>query len=463
MKFETNSKKVKKGQIFVAIKGHTVDGHDFIDEAINNGAIKIIAEKEVESSIPVEIVKSSEEYLKEALKAEYADKINKLRIVGITGTNGKTTTAYLTYQLLNLLNEKTAYIGTLGFICNDNIIETDNTTPNILTLYSLLLEAIDNGCKTVVMEVSSHSLSYERIYGLHIDIAAFTNLTEDHLDYHKTMKNYLEAKLKILNYLSKNSKLIVNGDDKASKSFINKFGSGRTLGFDENFDYFIKNTNIDAAQTNIEFVFLNKTYNVTTNLTSKFNVYNYITALAIVNNLGYSIDDIIDKTNLLHQPKGRCETYKVNGGYAVVDYAHTPDAVEKVITAYNELKKGKVITIVGCGGDRDPIKRPIMGKIATELSDYVILTNDNPRTEDPQKIMDDILKGVSSDNFEVELDRKLAIKKGIEMLNKDDILLVLGKGHEDYQILGRTKIHLDDAEEINNWIKNNEKNNEKNV
>lgn len=330
-------------------------------------------------------------------------------------------------------------------------------------MYSLLLEAIDNGCKTVVMEVSSHSLSYERIYGLHIDIAAFTNLTEDHLDYHKTMENYLEAKLKILNYLSKNSKLIVNGDDKASKSFINKFGSGRTLGFDKNFDYFIKNTNIDAAQTNIEFVFLNKTYNVTTNLTSKFNVYNYITALAIVNNLGYSIDDIIDKTSLLHQPKGRCETYRVNGGYAVVDYAHTPDAVEKVITAYNELKKGKVITIVGCGGDRDPIKRPIMGKIATELSDYVILTSDNPRTEDPQKIMDDILKGVSSDNFEVELDRKLAIKKGIEMLNKDDILLVLGKGHEDYQILGRTKIHLDDAEEINNWIKNNEKNNEKNV
>ena len=456
MKFETNSKKVKKGQIFVAIKGHTVDGHDFIDEAINNGAIKIIAEKEVESSIPVEIVKSSEEYLKEALKAEYADKINKLRIVGITGTNGKTTTAYLTYQLLNLLNEKTAYIGTLGFICNDNIIETDNTTPNILTLYSLLLEAIDNGCKTVVMEVSSHSLSYERIYGLHIDIAAFTNLTEDHLDYHKTMENYLEAKLKILNYLSKNSKLIVNGDDKASKSFINKFGSGRTLGFDKNFDYFIKNTNIDAAQTNIEFVFLNKTYNVTTNLTSKFNVYNYFTMFSILCELGFDIELVIEKTKNLKAPKGRCETYKVKDGFAVVDYAHTPDAVLKVVTAYKELARARVITVVGCGGDRDPMKRPIMGEIASNYSDHVIFTNDNPRTEDPEKIMKDILAGVKKDNYEVCLDRREAIKRALDMICKDDIVLLLGKGHEDYQILGHTKVHLDDSEEILKYIEKSE-------
>ena len=304
------------------------------------------------------------------------------------------------------------------------------------------------------MEVSSHALSFERIYGLHIDIAAFTNLTEDHLDYHKTMENYLNAKLKIFDYMNSNGKLIVNHDDKASEAFVNKFGKGITLGYNnENNDYNIINADINPAETKITFTYDNKKYEVVTNLTSKFNVYNYMTSLAILHECGYEIDNIIEKTKDVKAPKGRCETHKVNGGYAVIDYAHTPDAVEKVITAYNELKKGKVITVVGCGGDRDPIKRPIMGNIATTLSDYTILTSDNPRTEDPEKIMEDILKGVKTTNYEVELDRKTAIKKGIDMLQPEDILLILGKGHEDYQIIGHTKIHLDDAEEVENWKK----------
>ena len=183
-----------------------------------------------------------------------------------------------------------------------------------------------------------------------------------------------------------------------------------------------------------------------------------MTALAIVHALNISIEDIIEKSSEIKPPKGRCEVHKVNNGYAVIDYAHTPDAVEKVISAYNELKKGKVITIVGCGGDRDPIKRPIMGDIATKLSDHVIFTNDNPRTEDPEKIMKDILKGVKTKNYEVELDRHKAIKKGIELLEPEDILLILGKGHEDYQILGRDKVHFDDAEEVLNWNLEHEKN-----
>lgn len=458
MIYEIDSRKVKKGQIFVAIKGHTVDGHDFIDDAIKNGASKIISEKEVQCSVPIEVVPSTEEYLKKALKEQYADEINKLKIIGITGTNGKTTTAYLTYQLLKLFKNDCAYLGTLGFMYKDEAYETDNTTPNILTIYTILLDIIKKGCQIVVMEVSSHALSYERIYGLHMDIVAFTNLTEDHLDYHKTMESYLEAKLKIIDYLVNDGKLIVNADDEAGEKFINRFGKGQRLGFNKNCDFFIKDAKITPAQTEIEFEFGNTTYNVTTNLTSKFNVYNYITALAIVCNFGVDINEIIKMTKELYAPKGRCETHKVNGGYAVIDYAHTPDAVEKVVEAYNELKTNRVITIVGCGGDRDPIKRPIMGRIATELSDYAILTSDNPRTEDPKKIMDDILKGVSTDNYEVELDRKTAIKKGIEMLNPEDILLILGKGHEDYQIIGHTKIHLDDAEEVENWKAEHEKN-----
>lgn len=453
MKFAIDSRKVKPGQIFVAIKGHTVDGHDYISDAINHGAIKIIAEKNVSSSVPVEIVESTEEYLKKELKKEYADTINKLKIIGITGTNGKTTTAYLTYQFLNKLGNKTAYLGTIGFKLPDEEIGTENTTPDILSIYTLLLHAIEKECKTVVMEISSHALSYERIYGLHIDIAAFTNLTEDHLDYHKTMENYLNAKLKIIDYLPENGKLIVNTDDEYGQKFIDKFGKGITIGYNKTCNYFIKKADITPAETKITFVHDDKTYNVTTNLTSKFNVYNYITSLAIVHEMGYSYEEIINITKDIKAPKGRCETHKVNKGYAVIDYAHTPDAVLKVVSAYNELKKGRVITIVGCGGDRDPIKRPIMGEIATRLSDYTILTSDNPRTEDPQKIMDDILKGVSTNNYEVELDRKTAIKKGIEMLQPEDILLILGKGHEDYQIIGHTKIHLDDAEEVENWKK----------
>ena len=457
MNYEVDSRKIRPGQIFVALKGHTVDGHNFINDAIKNGASKIIAEKNVQCSVPLEVVENTENYLKEVLKKEYADKINTLKIIGITGTNGKTTTAYLTYQLLNDFGEKTAYLGTIGFKTPNEEIVTENTTPDILTIYTLLLHALEIGCNTEVMEVSSHALSYERIYGLHIDIAAFTNLTEDHLDYHKTMENYLNAKLKIIDYMQKDSKLIVNSDDEASKAFVNKFGSGIKLGYNnKKYDYNIEKANITPAETHITFTYENKEYEVTTNLTSKFNVYNYMTALAILHECGYSLQEIISKTKDLHAPKGRCETHKVNNGYAVIDYAHTPDAVEKVITAYNELKKGKVITIVGCGGDRDPIKRPIMGNIATSLSDYTILTSDNPRTEDPAKIMEDILKGVKSDNYEVELDRKTAIKKGIEMLKPEDILLILGKGHEDYQIIGHTKIHLDDAEEVENWQKENE-------
>ena len=240
MKFAIDSRKVKPGQIFVAIKGHTVDGHDYISDAINHGAIKIIAEKNVSSSVPVEIVESTEEYLKKELKREYADTINKLKIIGITGTNGKTTTAYLTYQFLNKLGNKTAYLGTIGFKLPDEEIGTENTTPDILSIYTLLLHAIEKECKTVVMEISSHALSYERIYGLHIDIAAFTNLTEDHLDYHKTMENYLNAKLKIIDYLPENGKLIINTDDEYGQRFIDKFGKGITIGTKTSFtNYFI--------------------------------------------------------------------------------------------------------------------------------------------------------------------------------------------------------------------------------
>jgi UDP-N-acetylmuramoyl-L-alanyl-D-glutamate--2,6-diaminopimelate ligase len=352
---------------------------------------------------------------------------------------------------LRKLGIKAGYLGTIGFYYDDKFIETSNTTPDTLTIYKLFDKAMDDGITEIVMEVSSHSLDMDRMHGLHIDIGGFTNLTEDHLDYHKTMENYLNCKLKIFDLMNKNSKMISNTDDEYGKYFVNEKCECKTLGY--NGDYKILGFTTNPAETNIDFEVDDKKYNVTIELTSKFNVYNFLTALALTHEDGFEIDDIIKFAKDIVPPKGRCQTIKVNNGYAIIDYAHTPDAVEKVVTAYNELKQNRVITIVGCGGDRDPIKRPIMGDIATRLSDYTILTSDNPRTEEPQKIMEDILKGVKTNNYEVEIDRRKAIKKGIDMMNKDDILLILGKGHEDYQIIGHTKYHLDDAEEVQNWKK----------
>lgn len=454
-KYETNSRLIKPGQTFVAIKGYTVDGHDYIEDAIKNGATAVIAQKEVNCSVPVTVVENSAEYYQKLLVKEYKDEFKDLKLIGITGTNGKTTSAYLTYQMLLDLGKKAAYIGTIGFMCGDYFKELPNTSPEILTTYKLLAKAKEMECEYVVMEVSNFALDQKRIEGLEFVAGAFTNLTEDHLDYHKTMENYLKAKLLLTDYIKKDGVLLVNKDDEASKKFIERFKNTKTFGYG-NADYDILSDDIYPDHTDIIFKVNEKEYKVTTNLTSKFNVYNYFTMFSILHELGFKINELIEKTKYLKAPKGRCETYKVKNGFAVVDYAHTPDAVLKVVTAYKELAKARVITLVGCGGDRDPMKRPIMGEIASNYSDYVIFTNDNPRTEDPENIMKDILKGVKKDNYEVCLDRREAIKKALDMIQKDDIVLLLGKGHEDYQILGHTKVHLDDSEEILKYIEKSE-------
>lgn len=446
---KTDSRKVKKGDTFIAIKGNTVDGHDYIEKAIENGASKIVCEH---GSYNVEtiVVPDTKEYLQKYIVDNYKDIVNKLDIIGVTGTNGKTTTCFLTYQMLNKLGIKTAYIGTIGFYVENEVYELPNTTPEITEIYSMLTTALEKGCKAVVMEVSSHALSFKRVEGLSFTIEAFTNLTEDHLDYHKTMENYLKAKLLILDYLKDTGTIIVNNDDEYGKYFKKK--NYKTIGFTKS-DYEVISYESTDSGTIINFKYHEKNLSVTTNLRGKFNVYNYMTALAIINTYGIDIQKIFDITKDVFPPKGRCEQIKVRDAEAVIDYAHTPDAVEKIINSFLENKKGKIITIVGCGGDRDPKKRPIMGNVATQKSDYVIFTNDNPRTEDPKIIMDNIISGVHRKNYEIIFDRKEAINKGLEMLNKNDTLLVLGKGHEDYQIIGHEKHHLDDKEIVLDYLK----------
>ena len=446
---KTDSRKVKKGDTFIAIKGNTVDGHDYIEKAIENGASKIVCEHGSYKAETI-VVPDTKEYLQKYIVDNYKDIVNKLDIIGVTGTNGKTTTCFLTYQMLNKLGIKTAYIGTIGFYIENEVYELPNTTPEITEIYSMLTTALEKGCKAVVMEVSSHALSFKRVEGLSFTIEAFTNLTEDHLDYHKTMENYLKAKLLILDYLKDTGTIIVNNDDEYCKYFEKK--NYKTIGFTKS-DYEVISYESTDTGTIINFKYHEKNLSVTTNLRGKFNVYNYMTALAIINTYGIDIQKIFDITKDVFPPKGRCEQIKVRDAEAVIDYAHTPDAVEKIINSFLENKKGKIITIVGCGGDRDPKKRPIMGNVATQKSDYVIFTNDNPRTEDPKIIMDNIISGVHKTNYEIIFDRKEAINKGLEMLNKNDTLLILGKGHEDYQIIGHEKHHLDDKEIVLDYLK----------
>ncbi len=449
--YETDSKKVKKGQIFVAIKGHTVDGHNFIEEAINNGASKIIGEKDLNLTIPYEKVLDSKKYLKEHLFNEYSNQFKNLKIIGITGTNGKTTSCYLIYQMLQKLGKNVSYIGTIGFYHNDEYIALNNTTPDILTLYKLLLHSIDLNVEYIVMEISSHSLYEERIKGLKLDAAAFTNLTSEHLDFHKSMDGYLESKLKILNYLKDNATIMLNDDDKYS-SYFKKNKNFQTYGL--NGDYKIIKYDIKPNYTNLKFSYNNNFYNVETNLTGVFNIYNFLTALSILNNLNFNINDLIKISKDIYPPKGRCETYTINHSYVVIDYAHTPDAVNKVINAYLELPHNKIITILGCGGDRDKFKRPLMGNIATNNSDYVIFTNDNPRNENEKDIINDIIKDNKNSNYEIIYDRKNAILKGLSLLKENDILLILGKGHENYQLIKGIKYHFDDSQIVKEYINN---------
>ena len=451
MNIKVDSKKVKEGDIFVAIKGINNDGHDYIEEAINNGATKVVVEHGL-YSVDTLVVKNTHDYLVNYLKEKYYEKIKDLKLIGITGTNGKTTSCYLLWQALNKLKVKTAYIGTIGFYIDDKVRELNNTTPDVLDLYEMFIESVNNNCQYVVMEVSSHSLSFDRVGGLLFDYAIFTNLTQDHLDYHKNMESYAFAKQKLFKNIKEDGFAIVNVDDESNKYYLLDENKNITYG-QNNSDYQI----IDFKDNMNGSVFKLKNseaiieYN--TELLGKYNIYNLINTIIVLNNEQFKLEDIKKVVRELKEPPGRLEKIRLPLGMVIIDYAHTPDAVEKVIKAIKEVCKGSVYTIVGCGGNRDKKKRPLMGTISTELSDYVIFTNDNPRNEEPMNIINDIVQNLDNKNYEIEENREKAIFKGIQKLSKNDILLVLGKGHEDYQIIGNNKIHFSDKEIVLKYIR----------
>ena len=448
---KSDSRKVKPGDTFIAIKNVVRDGHDFIEQAIENGAKKIICEHG-KYSVETEVVEDTTKYLKEYLYENYYPKIKDMKLIGVTGTNGKTTICYLVYQMLKKLRKKCAYIGTIGFYYDDVKKELNNTTPNTDLLYEMLLEAKEHGCEYVVMEASSHALDYDRMYGFEFDEVAFTNLTQDHLDYHKTIENYINAKKKLFTKTRNDKIAIINADVEYYEEFINK-DNNNILISEKNGDLLIKKIELSHLNTIISFEYENKLYTTEIKMVGRYNVYNYLTSLLLVHKLGFTIENILELSSELHAPAGRMEKIDYNSNSIFIDYAHTPDAVINVLKNAEEYKKGKIITVIGCGGDRDRTKRPIMGHAAEENSDFVVLTNDNPRTEDEKQIMNDILEGVKKDNHEVIFDRKEAIERAIDLLTENDILMILGKGHEDYQIIGTEKHHFSDKETVLDYIK----------
>ena len=431
MNIKDDSRKIVKGDTFVALnKIH--DGHDYILDAIKNGASKVVVEKGL-YDVETIVVKDTHEYLVNYLKENYYHLIKDLKLIGMTGTNGKTTTCFLIYQALNKAGIKCAYIGTIGFYIDDKIKDLSNTTPDILEIYEMLIMCVENNVSYVVMEASSHALDMHRLDGLEFDYGIFSNLTQDHLDYHETIENYIKAKQKLFDKVK--IKTFVNIDDSYKDYFIKD--NTITYGLRDS-DYYLKDYEINLSGSS--FKVNNNSYK--TNLIGKHNLYNVLVVIALLNEL--KIDNINLIVETLKCPSGRMDIVKKDSNLIIVDYAHTPDAVNNIINSVKELNPNKIITIIGCGGNRDRTKRPIMSKIACSNSDYVIFTNDNPRCEDPNQIINDMLQNLDNLNYEIILNREKAIIKGIQTLTKNDILLVLGKGHETYQIIGKTKYDFDD-------------------
>lgn len=448
MNIKTNSKDIVSGDTFIAIKGFKHDGHDFIKDAIERGASNIICEHG-EYDIPYTIVSSTKEYLKDYLYSNYYHEIKDIILIGITGTNGKTTSCYFTYELLKKLKVKCAYIGTIGFFTDKKVRDLNNTTPELIELYDMFLECKKNNIKVIVMEVSSHALELERVYGLKFDYVVFTNLTVDHLLFHKSMNNYLNAKKKLFKMLKPNGISITNIDDKYCKDFI--LEDTITYG-KNNSDFNIIKSKLKHNRTIYIFKYKNKKYKIKMNIAGEYNIYNSLVSIIILINMGYNIRKIIKLFKKITLPNGRMEMIKYKRNSIFIDYAHTPDAVKNVLENAYKFKKGKVYTVIGCGGERDRTKRKDMGIISTDLSDYVIFTNDNPRSEDMNQIINDIIYDIDKNNYEVILDRKKAIIKGIDLLKNKDILFILGKGHEEYQIINGIKYHFSDKEEVLKYI-----------
>lgn len=467
-----NSKNVQPGEIFVCLKGLHTDGTLYIEEAIKNGAVAVVTQQDVPVQFNnfVIIVNNTETALGILATNFYDHPSKKILLVGITGTNGKTTVTYLLESIFKTAGYKTGVIGTINYRFNDKIIPATNTTPFASDLQKILYEMVSAQVEVVIMEVSSHALAQNRIHGCEFDIAIFTNLSQDHLDYHTDMEDYFQAKSLLFRNMQSTKKdiflhshlgrkvCVINYDDEYGKKLVDLCSIKDIFLYCKGTNN--KNKNSKFTAVNIEYTNNSTTFDIAipqqnkikiiTSLLGEFNVYNILASFVAAYSQNIPSSIITQGISKVNRIPGRLEKVSIPANFTVViDYAHTPDALQKVLSILKHLPHRKLIVVFGCGGDRDRSKRPIMGIIATTIADYVIVTSDNPRTEDPQKILLDIeigIKKVGNTNYEIISDRKQAIYKALSIAQENDIVLLAGKGHENYQIIGNQKIHFDERE-----------------
>ncbi len=444
-----NSAEVKPGNMFVCIKGFKTDGHSFAEDAISKGAIAIMAEKDMsELGVTCVVCDNTRLALAKAAAAFYGHPERKFRLIGITGTNGKTTTTYLVKSVLESLGKKVGLIGTNQNMIGTEIIPSKHTTPDSLELMQLFSHMADKGAEYVVMEVSSHSLALDRVTACTFDVGAFTNITQDHLDFHKTMESYLEAK-GILYSISRFG--VINADDSSAEYLlgVSKCENNLTYGIENESGLSASAVELSEKGVGFDVTYGGETHRVELGIPGEFSVYNALTALGCLVAAGISLSDAVNGLKSARGVKGRIEVVETGRDFSVIiDYAHTPDGLYNVIRTIRGFCKGRIITLFGCGGDRDATKRPKMGRIAAELSDYCVVTSDNPRTEEPEKIIEQVVEGVKDGGceYKVVTNRFAAIEYALDIAEKDDIVLLAGKGHETYQILADRTIDFDERE-----------------
>ena len=450
-----NTKKVRKDCIFVCVKGGSFDGHDAAAEMLEKGAAVIVAERDLGLGNKQIITDNSRKFYGELCAAWFDHPEKKLKIIGVTGTNGKTTISNVIKNIFMKNGIKTGLIGTICNEIGDETVHTDNTTPMAFDYMCLLDKMVKAGCKYAVMEVSSFGLVQHRIGPTHFDMGIFTNLTQDHLDYHKTMENYYQAKKMMFDECDY---ALINTDDEYGRRIFSEISCKKErYGISSEADYYADAIKIKSDGTSFWYCYNGKSQLVNMKMTGMFNVSNVTAAISVCLKAGLPIEDILKAVSEYNGVKGRCEIIPTGRDFTVIcDYAHTPDAVENILKSVREYTEGRLICLFGCGGNRDAKKRPLMAKSAAKFADRLIITSDNPRDEIPEAIIDDILAGLKDSEipFDVVVDRTKAIHHSLKIAEKGDIIVLAGKGHEDYQVLpGNEHIHFDEREIVSEGLK----------
>ncbi len=466
-RIQYDSRKVAPGDCFVAIRGTGSDGHAYVEQAVGQGAKAIVVERDdvlpdplcMHHGIVKVVVPDSRKALAVLAANYFRHPAGRMTVVGVTGTNGKTTTSYLVRAILEAAGQTTGLVGTIQYQAGTIAIPATHTTPESLELQEIMAQMADAGCTAVSMEVSSHALDQSRVYGIDFRVGIFTNLTQDHLDYHHSMEKYFEAKKILFDGLGENATAVVNADDPRHER-LTASSRAKRIRYAVKADADVHAVDLNMSMTGTTFTVQegDATTKVSTPLIGRFNVSNVLASFAAGRALGIDTRHILAGIASVKNVKGRFERINAPAGWtAVVDYAHTPDAMENCLRTLHDLmprrNRGRIITVFGAGGDRDRTKRPLMGRMAAQYSDVVVVTSDNPRTENPEKIIDDIMKGLKGHpNVTRDSDRRSAIEFALGMAERGDVVLIAGKGHEDYQVVGKERTHFSDREVVEEFI-----------